>query len=91
MQNSYKRRLKLEYNLILYRISVHNPTIWSNRLLKYIIKWDIKKYYVSIRIGQKAVLLNLVKSPIGARKTFQIYEDVHELDKESGQDNMWWK
>ena len=35
----------------------------------------------------KEGLLNLVKSPIGARKTFQIYEDAHELAKESGQDN----
>ena len=32
----------------------------------------------SIQKGQKAGLLNLVKSPLGARKAFQIYEDAHE-------------
>ena len=51
----------------------------------------IWKHNVSIRIGQKAGLLKLVKSPIGARKNFQIYEDAHELDKSSGQYCKWWK
>ena len=32
-----------------------------------------------------------IKSPIGAKRTFQIYEDPHELDKSSGQANKWWK
>ena len=41
--------------------------------------------------GKKEGLLKLVKSPICARKTFQIDEDAHELDKESGKDNKWWK
>ena len=36
-------------------------------------------------------LLKQVKSPIGAKRTFQIHEDPHELDKTSGKDNMWWK
>ena len=39
----------------------------------------------------KAGLLKLVKSPIGARKNFQIYEDAHGLDKASGKANKWWK
>ena len=32
-----------------------------------------------------------MKSPIGAKRTFQIREDPHELDKASGKDNKWWK
>ena len=36
-------------------------------------------------------LLKQVKSPIGAKKNFQIHEDLHELYKESGKANMWWK
>ena len=36
-------------------------------------------------------LLKQVKSPIGAKRTFQIHEDPHELAKESGRDNKWWK
>ena len=50
-------------------------------MLKYIITSEIRNHKVSIRIGQKAGLLKLVKSPIGAKKTFQIYEDAHELAK----------
>ena len=91
MQNSYKWRLKLEHELILYWINIHNPTIWTNRLIKYIITWDIWKHYVSIRIGQKDGLIYQVKSPIGAKRTFQIYGDPHELAKESEKDNKWWK
>ena len=75
----------------MYWISVHKPIIWCNRLQKYIIKSDIRNHKDAIRIGQKAGLQKLVKSPIGARKTFQIYEDAHQLAKESGQDNKWWK
>ena len=75
----------------MYWINVHNPTIWSNRLLKYIITSDIRKHKVAIRIGKKAGLLKLVKSPIGAKNTFQIYEDAHKLAKGSGKDNKWWK
>ena len=67
------------------------PTIWNNSILKYIITSDIRKHKVSIQIGQKAGLLKLVKSPIGARKTFQIYEYAHELDKSDRPDNKWWK
>ena len=91
MQNSHKRRMKLEHNLILYWIIVHYPNIWSNSLVKYIITWDIIKHYVSIRIGKKEGLLKQVKSPIGAKTTFQIHEDPHELAKESGKSNVWWK
>ena len=91
MLNSYKRRLELEHKLIMYWISVHKATIWINSILKYIITSDIQKHKVAIRIGRKAGLLKLVKSPICARKTFQIYEDAHELAKESGQANKWWK
>ena len=54
---------------------------------KNIIKSYIKNHNSSIQIGQKAGLLKLVKSPIGARKTFQIYEDDHELDKYDRQAN----
>ena len=43
-------------------------------MLKHIITSDIKNHKVSIRISQKAGLLKQVKSPIGARNTFQIYE-----------------
>ena len=39
----------------------------------------------------KAGLLKQVKSPIGAKRTFQIHEDPHELDKSSGKANVWWK
>ena len=42
---------------------------------------DIRNNNVAIRIVQKEGLLKLVKSPIGAKKTFQIYEDAYELDK----------
>ena len=38
-----------------------------------------------------AGLLKQVKSPIGAKRAFQIHEDPHELDKESGKANTWWK
>ena len=60
-------------------------------MLKYIITRDILNHQVAIRIGQKAGLLKQVKSPIGAKMNFQIHEDPHELDKESGKDNKWWK
>ena len=40
---------------------------------------------------KKAGLLNQVKSPIGAKRTFQIHEDPQKLDKESGEDNVLWK
>ena len=40
-----------------------------------------------IQIGQKVGLLNLVKYPIAASKTFQIYEDAHEQDNASGKDD----
>ena len=40
---------------------------------------------------KKVGLLNQVKYPIGAKRTFQIYENDHELAKASGQDNKWWK
>ena len=46
---------------------------------------------VAIQIGQKESLLKQVKSPIGAKRTFQIHEDPHELAKESAKDNKWWK
>ena len=26
-----------------------------------------------------------------SKRTFQIHEDPHELYKESGKENMWWK
>ena len=29
--------------------------------------------------------------PIGAKRTFQIHEDPHELAREIGKDNLWWK
>ena len=45
----------------------------------------------AIRISQKAGLLKQVKYPIGTKRTFQIHENPHELDKSSGKDNMWWK
>ena len=45
----------------------------------------------SIRKSQKVGLLKQVKSPIGAKRTFQIHEDPHELDKASGKANKWWK
>ena len=38
----------------------------------------------AIRNSQKAGLPNLIKSPIGAKSSFQIYEDVHEFAKSSG-------
>ena len=60
-------------------------------MLKYIITWDIRKQYVYIQTGQKAGLLKLVKSPIGAKKTFQIYEDAQKLGKSDRKDNKWWK
>ena len=40
---------------------------------------------------KKSGLLNQFKSPIGAKWTFQIYEDPHEVAKASGKDNKWWK
>ena len=49
------------------------------------------KALVFYSIGQKVGLLNQVKSPIGAKGTFQIHEDPHELDKSSGKDNKCWK
>ena len=39
----------------------------------------------------KAGLLQQVKSPIGAKRTFQIHEDPHKLDKASGKSNVWCK
>ena len=39
----------------------------------------------------KVCLLKLVKSPIGARKTFQIYEDAQELDKSNKKYNNSYK
>ena len=39
----------------------------------------------------KSRLTKSSQIPIGARNTFQIYEDAHELDKESGKANKWWK
>ena len=56
-------------------------------MLKYIVKSYILKHNISIRIGKKAGLLKLVKSPIGARKTFQIYEDAQEFNKSDRKDN----
>ena len=41
--------------------------------------------------GQKVGLLNLVKSPIGAERSFQIYEDAHEFSKSSGKAKEGWK
>ena len=38
----------------------------------------------AIRNIQKEGLPKLVKSPIGAQSSFQIYEDAHELDNSSG-------
>ena len=40
---------------------------------------------------KKAGLLNQFKSPIGAKRNFQIHKDPHELAKESGKSNKWWK
>ena len=65
----------------MYWISVQHPNLSSNRLSKYIITSDIQNNKDAIWIGKKEGLLKLVKSPIGARKTFQIYEDDHELAK----------
>ena len=45
----------------------------------------------SIQNGQKLGLLNLVKSPIGAESSFQIYQDAHELDKSSRKASNGWK
>ena len=91
MQNSTKMSLNMEHNTILYWISVHQPTSSSNRLSKYIITSYIWNHKDSIRIGEKKVLLKLVKSPIGAKKTFQIYEDAHELAKSDIPANKWLK
>ena len=76
---------------MMYWISVHHPKIWINRILKYIITSETQKHKFSIRIGKKESLLNQVKSPIGAKRTFEIYEDPHEFAKESGKDNKWWQ
>ena len=38
----------------------------------------------------KSRLTKQVKSPIGAKRNFQIHEDPHKLAKESGKYNMWW-
>ena len=46
---------------------------------------------VAIRNSQKVGLLNLVKSPIGAERSFQIYLEAHELAKSSRKDNKEWK
>ena len=45
----------------------------------------------AIRKGQKVGLLNLVKSPIGALSSFQIYEDAHKFTKSSGKTKEGWK
>ena len=60
-------------------------------MLKYIITWDIWMHKDSIQDSKKVGLLNLVKSPIGAESSFQIYLEAHELEKSSRQDNKWWK
>ena len=45
----------------------------------------------AIRNSQKAGLPNLVKSPIGAQSSFQIYEDAHEFANSSEKDKEGWK
>ena len=45
----------------------------------------------SIQNSQKVGLLNLVKSPICALSSFQIYEDAHEFAKSSGKAKEGWK
>ena len=45
----------------------------------------------AIQKGQKVVLLNLVKPPIGAQNSFQIHQDAHELVESSRKDNEGWK
>ena len=45
----------------------------------------------SIQNSQKADLLNLVKSPIGAYSSFQIYLEAHELENSNGKANKLWK
>ena len=51
----------------------------------------VRKHKDAIWNSQKVGLLNQVKSPIGAKRTFQIYEYPHELAKASGKANKWWK
>ena len=60
-------------------------------MLKYIITWDVWMHKDAIQNSQKAVLPKLVKSPIGAWSSFQIYEDAHEFSKSSGKDKEGWK
>ena len=45
----------------------------------------------AIRNSQKVGLLNLVKSPIGAERSFQIYLEAHKLENSSRKDNKEWK
>ena len=39
----------------------------------------------------KSRLTKSSQIPHRCKKDFQIYEDPHELAKESGKDNKWWK
>ena len=41
--------------------------------------------------SSKVGLLNLVKSPIGAKSSFQIHQDALELDNSSRKANERWK
>ena len=59
--------------------------------MQYIITWDIWMHKDSIWKGQKVGLLNLVKSPIGAKSSFQIHLEAHELEKSSRKANKGWK
>ena len=45
----------------------------------------------SIWNSKKVVLLNLVKSPIGAESSFQIHQDADKLDNSSRKANEGWK
>ena len=54
--------------------------------MQYIITWDNQMHKYAVRNSKKLGLLNLVKSPIGAKSSFQIYEGAHKFAKSSGKD-----
>ena len=60
-------------------------------MLQYTITWENWMDKYAIQNSKKVGLLNLVKSPIGALISFQIYEDAHEFAKWSGKDKEGWK